>query len=968
MSDHENNLPNGDPNTESESQFAGFDDAGDVLPFDSSDGDTWHPLIDAEASEPYPTLEPEIFAAAEDEAILFADEQAADMPLMDAEAEILETEEERLARLAAEEEARARLEQFESLTVADAIGKLIRKPRETFEDLSAVARTPVEADTPVLEPRRPAFVTRSNVPARKQPPALSAPKREKSASSASDSSPGSIGGFSTAREPGTIVLRMPKTALGIPSLEIPAESRLLVGIQFALRLVAFALAFYGGQMVAAAGLSGQNETFAAAAPFWLFAAVVWAISELFEARPAMRKLAEQDLPEPDPASRDAAQQHGAVNASFRAAIGLIGVGLALLAMIGTRNNFVTLIGFFAWIASMTLIGWAFAPRGWNPLRLITGTITWMRSIRIEINWVTVLLLAIMLLAAVFRFSGMETPPEMTSDHVEKIINAHEILEGVPRVFFANNGGREPMQMYLMALMAKVPLPGLGLNFYTLKLLSALEGFLSIPIFFWLGKVVVGRAGKQFGTAVGLATAALVAASYWHQTLSHLGLRIILTPAVTALLFIFLIKGLRTGNRAQFILAGLTLGIGMYTYQAVRMLPFVVIAALVIGALYHLRDWSKLKVLLWNGVTLVLVSLICFAPMAGYILEAPGDFFQRTGTRILGDPEIEDVDENGNLIIRPATFLERLTANVPQLMTNLGNALKAYNFRGDGLWFQAASYRPFMDAITGAGLIIGLIGWVGLMIRKRDIALDLWIPAVLIMILPSALAIAFPNENPSSTRLSGSLPGVYLLAGFGIVTFVRSGARVLGGKAGIAVAALVAALFVWTAYNMNARTFNVDYREEYINSHMVYSDPGHDLRDFVDNGGSWGNAFVIFYPYWWDHRAVAIEAGNIEWPHSIVGYGEEIRDGVPEWLRAAYERSDEFHYDPNLPILFFYHDKDEETERRLLTWFPEGTIERHPTYQPNDSDPYRTYLIPPLGEERFFAWLAENGSPINAATE
>ena len=959
MNDNENNLPNGDTTPDSDSQFAGFDDAGDVLPFDPFGDESWHPLIDAEAETSFvPEAESPITPL------------MADLPILDAESaqtEATETEAERLARLAAEEESRAHMEQFESLTVADAISRLVRKPRETLEDLSAVARTPIEADAPSLDPRRPAFLSRSNAPARRQPPGLTAPKREKSAPTVSVPAEKSSSTV-PAREPGTIVLRVPVVSLELPSIPEPqAGTRLILIVQFVLRLIAFLLAFQGGQIVASAGIFGRDETFVAAAPFWLFAAILWGISELFETRPVFRAIAAQDEPDPDPAPRDTNIPRDGINSTgFRIVLGLIAVGLALLAIVGTQDNFVTMIGFFAWLGSMLMIAWAFAPSGWNPIRIVTGTIAWVRSIRIEFNWVTLALIAIMILAAFFRFSGMETPPEMTSDHVEKIINAHEILEGFPRVFFANNGGREPIQMYLLALLSEIPLPGLGINFYTLKLLSVIEGFLSIPIFYWLGRVVVGKVDKRFGIMVGLATAAFVAASYWHQTLSHLGLRIILTPAVASLLLIFLIKGLRTGSRAQFILAGLTLGIGLYTYQAVRMLPLVVIAGLLIGVLYHLRDRVQLSRLFVNGTALVVVSLICFAPMAGYISEAPEEFFQRTGTRILGDPEVQEVDDQGNLVMRPATFFERLTANVPQLMTNFGNALKSYNFRGDGLWFQAASYRPFMDAVTGAGLIIGLIAWVGLMIRKRDIAFDLWIPAILIMILPSALAIAFPNENPSSTRLSGSMPGVYLVAGFGIALLLRGAARVIAGKGGFIVGGVAAVGLVFTAYNANAKTYFVEYRDDYINSHYVYSEPGQILREFAESGNGWGNAFVIFYPYWWDHRAVAIEAGNIEWPHSIVGYGEEIRDGVPEWLRDAYRRTDEFHYDPNLPILFFYNNRDEETEELLLTWFPEGSIERHPTYQPNDSDPFRTYTIPPLGETRFFAWLAENGSPIEGS--
>jgi hypothetical protein len=170
--------------------------------------------------------------------------------------------------------------------------------------------------------------------------------------------------------------------------------------------------------------------------------------------------------------------------------------------------------------------------------------------------------------------------------------------------------------------------------------------------------------------------------------------------------------------------------------------------------------------------------------------------------------------------------------------------------------------------------------------------------------------------------------------------------------------------VLSAYSANLYTFGVEYRTEYINSSYPYSVPAQQLKDFAQNGGSYGNAFIIFYPYWWDHRGIAIDAGAYSplWPHAIIGYGEENRDGVPEWMRDAFRRTDQYRYDPNLPILFFYEDRDEETQVYLERWFPEGTWERiEPSYSPTKS--YRIYRVPPLGEERFTQWLADNGSPL-----
>ena len=52
---------------------------------------------------------------------------------------------------------------------------------------------------------------------------------------------------------------------------------------------------------------------------------------------------------------------------------------------------------------------------------------------------------------------------------------------------------------------------------------------------------------------------------------------------------FLVRGLRTRNRNDFLLSGLFLGLGLHGYSPSRIVPFVVIAAFV---LFWLHDQSK----------------------------------------------------------------------------------------------------------------------------------------------------------------------------------------------------------------------------------------------------------------------------------------------------------------------------------------------------------------------------------------
>ena len=94
---------------------------------------------------------------------------------------------------------------------------------------------------------------------------------------------------------------------------------------------------------------------------------------------------------------------------------------------------------------------------------------------------------------------------MTSDHIEKLIDGVRVNDGVYAVFFANNGGREAFQMYVVSAIADWG--GVGFNFRALKYATILEGMLTIIASFWVAKTVIGteiqKNNRQLGNWVGL---------------------------------------------------------------------------------------------------------------------------------------------------------------------------------------------------------------------------------------------------------------------------------------------------------------------------------------------------------------------------------------------------------------------------------------------------------------------------------
>jgi hypothetical protein len=569
-------------------------------------------------------------------------------------------------------------------------------------------------------------------------------------------------------------------------------------------------------------------------------------------------------------------------------------------------------------------------------------------------WITVVLIIIILVGAAFRLTDIDgTPPEMTSDHVEKLLDSQRVFEGGYNIYFQNNGGREPLQMYVMA--AFVGLTGQPMDYDTLKLVTALEGILTIPIFFWLGRELVERYNPRLGVLVGLALAALVAVSYWHVSLSRLALRIVYTPGIIALIFIYLTRALRENRRIDFINAGLALGVGLYMYQVIRIMPVVIVVGVGIAVVPLSRTWDERRRYLLNLAMLIVVSFAVFMPLFRFSVDYPDDFWRRTSGRLFGDDLTQTINEDGTITERVPTLDERFAAfgeNLPILTTNIRNALLMYTWKGDVAWISAAPNRPALDPLAGALLVVGTGAWIGWTIRKRDAALWLVLPAWFILIFPSALSIAYPIENPSATRMSGTLPFAYLMAAFGLAYLLTSFMKIAPRRIGVGVSALAFVAVIGISFGANWQTYFGDFRNTYLISSKPYSSAGALLRQFATNEGSYGNAFMVAYPYWWDHRAIGIDGGRINWPNGIVS-----RDDIARFLRDARARTDAYTLDADRPLLFMYSPDDVDTELRLELWFPEGFSETVTTSHPNDT--YRIYTVPPLGDDGLAAFIREH---------
>jgi len=444
-------------------------------------------------------------------------------------------------------------------------------------------------------------------------------------------------------------------------------------------------------------------------------------------------------------------------------------------------------------------------------------------------WI-ILLIAATALVLFFRFSETPgVPPEPFSDHAEKIFDVYEVSTGETRIFFPRNTGREAFQMYWTLFIAKFF--GTGFSFLSLKLGTALLGFLTLPFIYLLGKEIGG--GR-----VGLFAFLLAGIGYWPNVISRVGLRFPLYPLFVAPTLLYLIRGLRTRNRNDFLLAGLFLGIGLHGYSPMRIVPFIVVIAFILYWLHSQSKGARKELPVWLTM-LALVSLFVFLPLLRYWLASPEEFGFRAFTRIGG------VEQP---LPGPAWQI---------FLSNFWNAIRMFNYDDGEIWVHSVTHRPALDIVSAALFLIGVVLILVRYIRQRhwlDLFLLISIP---LLLMPSILSLAFPGENPALNRAGGAYVVVFVIVALALDGLLSSLGR--GGTRNALMWGLAGLLLLVSASQNYDLVFN-QYYNSFRGGSWNSSDMGGVIQEFEQTYQRTDTVWIVPFPHWVDTRLPAVWAG------------------------------------------------------------------------------------------------------------
>ena len=325
--------------------------------------------------------------------------------------------------------------------------------------------------------------------------------------------------------------------------------------------------------------------------------------------------------------------------------------------------------------------------------------------------------AVLLLAAIFRLVLLhDVPPGLSQDEVLNADIVQIIRNGGHALFFREGFGHEPLYHYFSVPFQVL----LGDNVLSIRLPAVALGLLLVAL-------TLRWARREFGQGTAVIAGLGLAISWWPIVFSRVGIRPILEPVLLLLFAWFWPK--------RPWLAGLFLGLSVYSYTGARVV-FAIPALL--GLYFFLTQRGK-EAKQKAALVVLGVSLAVTVPLF---------------LTLWADPTLQQrVDQ----LAEPLEELR--VGNLQPILQSTLATLGVFSFTGDPRWTYSLPGRPLFDWGTAVFFYLGLLLALRRWRQPRYAFVLIWLGVTL---LPSAIT----PQSPSTVRLVGALPVVFVLLGVG----------------------------------------------------------------------------------------------------------------------------------------------------------------------------------------------------------
>lgn len=488
-------------------------------------------------------------------------------------------------------------------------------------------------------------------------------------------------------------------------------------------------------------------------------------------------------------------------------------------------------------------------------------------------------LFVIAVVAWFSFARLkDVPPELVSGQVDHIYTVRDILAGNAGLTFSRNLVSEPLQYLWGALLSFAA--GGQVGFVGLKLAYTLANFAALYFIYRLGAEIFDR-------WVGLGAAFLLGVSYWQiiQTRALLGSGLVLPLASAALFFLF--SGLHRHRANYLALSALFVGLGLLTNKIFLIFPLVALLVSIFWLIIGREEGSGRAALSAFAQALLVVAVVS-VPLLRAVANEPSAYL-------------------APILSRVSDYETALSGNPLSLfLTNLWSALGIANWSNRSSWVDSLTLRPGLDLLSAAFFVAGVCAVVFSLRKTKNWRLYALLALYSLLLLPSALSLAFPLENPSLSRALGALIPICVLSAVGLRVLL--GALLAwppahNGTYKLMLTGLVLLLVIGLNYRAAFSDYPATYRQNAWNS----SEMANVIRQTELNTGMPQNVWVVGYPYWVAARAVALEAGRANQDLALPS------DQLEQTVNVIGSK------------LFLIHSSDSAAVQALQQLYPTGTI-------------------------------------------
>jgi hypothetical protein len=243
-----------------------------------------------------------------------------------------------------------------------------------------------------------------------------------------------------------------------------------------------------------------------------------------------------------------------------------------------------------------------------------------------------------------------------------------------------------------------------------------------------------------------------------------------------------------------------------------------------------------------------------------------------------------------------------------------------------IWVHSIVGRPALDVITAVMFFAGVVALLVRYFRRRywlDLFLLLSVP---LLMLPSILSLAFPEENPSLNRSSAAIVPVFVIAALGMEGLLSALVRKTTSHAGRTAVILFGLFLLAAAAGANYNLIFERYNQQFMGGAWNTSQIGQTIRAFSDTIGSPDTAYVVPYPHWVDTRLVGINAGYPQKDYAL------WRDNLPGTVEEPRAK------------LFVVKPEDVETQVVLDELYPLGAWQLKHSRYPGKN--FLLFMVPP----------------------